>query len=111
MTPLRNSSTVAWTLGRIALERRDFEAALRQFDRALEHIRINNLAPLRSLHQDRGFALLMLRRTGEAEASLKEEIRLFPDSETAWGNLLTLYRQQRRDRDARDLMRRNPRLR
>ncbi len=99
-----DSPAVAWTLGRIALTRRQNEIALAQFDRALQHIERNGLPPLRNLNQDRGVVLMILGRTGEAEAAFKEEIRLFPEGSTAWSNLLTLYRQQGRNREARDLL-------
>lgn len=88
-----DSPHIAWTLGRIAISRANHKAALAQFDRALKRIKEEGLPPLRNLNHDRGFVLIALGRPQEAEAALKEELRLFPDNETARRNLLALRRR------------------
>ncbi len=92
------SAAVAWMKGRIALARQQLPVALTHFDRAIALAAKSQ--PIPELHGDRGFVLAVQGRTREAEAAFKEELRLFPSGKTARENLILLYRQQGRSREA-----------
>lgn len=94
-----NDARALMTLGRVAQEKKDFGAAVTQFDAAIARAKEKNTA-ISGLHFLRGDTLARLGRFGDAEAALRQEISLFPEDPQAYRSLILLYVTQNRNDDA-----------
>lgn len=91
-------------LGRVAIERGEFEAALARFDEAAKVARQKKRTGVTNLNFFRGDALARLGRSREAEAAFREEIRLFPEGPNAYANLMLLLVTEGRAEEATKLI-------
>ncbi len=75
---------------KLLLAERRWEPAREAAERLLHEGEARRLAPLQGANQAEGEALARLGEVERAEASFREELRLFPDNLTAWQHLAVL---------------------
>lgn len=92
------------TLGRIELDRKNFDVALSYADRAVAFLSARQGSAVKGLHYLRGDALARLGRTAEAEQSFRKEIDLFPRDAQAYKNLILLCVAEGRTEEATRLV-------
>ncbi|MEP6767730.1 MAG: sulfatase-like hydrolase/transferase [Acidobacteriota bacterium] len=91
-------------LAQIARERGDIQGALSHLDELFRLTREKNLLSMSAASGLRGDLLARLGRDADAEAALKEEMRVFPENSQAWCNLALLYATQGRRTLARETL-------
>jgi len=99
-----NRPSTSLLLARISMEAGDPQSALNEIDRTAAELARRRSKPMPKLNFYRGDALARLGRADEAEASFREEIRLFPSDPQAYKNLLLLYSMEGKTRDATELI-------
>ncbi|MBK5260711.1 MAG: sulfatase-like hydrolase/transferase [Thermoanaerobaculia bacterium] len=92
------------TLGRIEMDRKNFDLALSYADRAVAFLSAKKGSAVKGLHYLRGDALARLGRNADAEQSFRKEIELFPRDPQAYKNLILLCVTEGRTEEATKLV-------
>lgn len=101
------SAVPAAVEGRLLFDRGRFEEALEWFEKTVARAKAS---PVLGLQLWRAETLLELDRQAEAEVSLLEELRLFPESTRPYAVLATLYHRQDRHAEIAPLLARMTRI-
>lgn len=91
-------------LGRIAMEEKKLDEALRLFDQAASITEAKKRSPLQKLSFFRGDVLARMGRIEEAEDALRKEIAAYPAEPQPYRNLIILYVAARQNDDATQLI-------